>query len=267
MVRLVLDGERDRRRGRGRAGGLARRPDAARGGRRARRATRRRRARERDRAGLQRRRRPRTDRRRDERGRRQRRGSVAGRPRRDRGHAPALDRSRGARLGAGLLLSRGRDCRAGDVSPTRSPARDARRSRSVPRRDRAAVRGRLCARGDAESVHALQRELSVRAAARVRAPCGCGAAGDRPLRADRRASAAARFLPAPSIRRRTSPTCSPGSIRVTSSGSGSHWASRRRRRRAPRQSVPGWRSHAAPRARRRASSAAVTTATSSSGTA
>ena len=73
-------------------------------------------------------------------------------------------------------------------------------------------------------------------AARVRAPRGRGAAGDRPLRADRRAPRPAASWRAPSTRRRTSRTCSPGSTRVASSSSGSRWATRRRRRPAPRRS-------------------------------
>ncbi len=64
---------------------------------------------------------------------------------------------------------------------------------------RDAVRPRLRARRDAESVHPLQRRLPLRRAARVRAPRRLRPARHRPLRAHRRASRSA----APPSRRRS----------------------------------------------------------------
>ena len=168
---------------------------------------------------------------------------------------------------ARLLLAARRDRRARGLPRPRPPARHARPARGVPPRRRRAVRSRLRARGDAEPVRPLQRQLPLRRAARVRRAHRRGAARDRPLRADRRARrpppARARGRPG----RRTRATCSPRSTKPRSSGCGSRSASRRRSRPAPRPRRPGSRPPRGPRARRRASSAATTTASSSCATA
>ena len=65
----------------------------------------------------------------------------------------------------------------------RRPARHARPARGVPPRGRRALRRRLRARRDAEPLHALQRRLPLRRAARVRAPDRRRQARHRPLRA------------------------------------------------------------------------------------
>ena len=140
----------------------------------------------------------RTRRRGDERRRRQRGRPPALAAERRRRDAAALARPGRPRLRARLLLARERDRRARDVSPARRSARDAGSARGVPPRRRHAVRARLRARRDAEPVHALQRRLPLRRAARLRAARRCRAARDRPLRAHRRA----RRTPAARARRR-----------------------------------------------------------------
>ena len=93
----------------------------------------------------------------------------------------------GPGLRARLLLARERDRGARDVSPARRPARDARPAGGVPPRGGDSVRARLRARRDAEPVHALQRRLPLRRAARLRPARRRRAPRDRPLRARRRA--------------------------------------------------------------------------------
>ena len=129
---------------------------------------------------------------------------------------------------------------ARDALPlARPPARHARPARGVPARGRRAVRPRLRPRRDAEPVHALQRRLPLRRAARVRAARGSGAARDRPLRAHRRA-------PRPSADRARGRRgqgsvvhARPARSGACSSASGSRSASGGRRRRAPRRPPPG----------------------------
>ena len=187
--------------------------------------------------------------------------------RRGRRHAPPLDRPERARHRARLLLAERRARRAARVPRARDPARHARPARGVPRGRRAAVHRRLRGRRHAEPVRALQRQLPLRRAARLRRPHRRRAARDRPLRAHRRARrpppARARGRPAqgPELHARRAST------RPRSTASGSRSASRRRTRRAPRPRPPASPPRTGPRARRRASSAATTTATSSAATA
>ena len=115
-------------------------------------------------------------------------------PARRRRHAAALARPGGPGRRARLLLARGRPGGTRDVPRARPSARHARSPRGVPPRRRRAVRPRLRARRDAEPVHALQRRLPLRRAARVRAPRRRRAARDRPLRAHRRAHRGRRLL-------------------------------------------------------------------------
>ena len=99
-----------------------------------------------------------------------------GRRRRD---AAALARPGGAGLGARLLLARRGDRGAADLPRARPAARHARPARGVPARGRGAVRRRLRARRDAEPVHALQRRLPLRRAARA-SPAGSARRRSRP---------------------------------------------------------------------------------------
>ena len=79
--------------------------------------------------------------------------------------------------------SRGRDRRTRNLPQARDPTRHDRRARGVPTGDRRAVRARLPAGRDAESLHPLQRLLPLRTAPPLRAPCGSRAPGDGALRA------------------------------------------------------------------------------------
>ena len=156
--------------------------------------------------------------------------------------------------------------RARDLPRARDPARHARPARGVPAGDRRAVRARLRARRDAEPLHPLQRLLPLRTAARA-------SRATREPRASRRATTRgsssttdACCSPAPQTPRRTSRTCSRGSIRASSTALWFPLGEQGRRRRAPRPRARGSRPPAGRRARRRASSAATTTARSSSAT-
>ena len=193
--------------------------------------------------------------------------AVALRPRRagrDRRDAPALAGPGCARHRARVLLAgRGRGG-ARDVSRARAPARDARPARGVQARDRRSVHACVRRGGDAESVHALQRRVSIRRARGIRKACRRRRAVDGPLRAHRRARRAPARRACGRRATRISPTCSRPSIRRCSSVCGSRSASRRRRRRVPRRRRRAWRRRRGARARRRASSAATTTARSSS---
>ncbi len=102
----------------------------------------------------------------------------------------------------------------------------------------------LRARGDPEPVHALQR--SFRFAELLEFAERVGAPGSRPAttRVSPSTAAACSSRGPRMTGRRTSPTCSRSSTRSCSAGSGSRWASPRRRRCAPRRSRRSRRSHA-----------------------
>ena len=146
--------------------------------------------------------------------------------------------------------------------PGPSP-RHARPARRVPAGDRRSVRPRLRAWGDAESVYPVQRRLPVRRAAHVRSTSRRPAVSRRGttlVRRNTREGCCWRGRPTP---RRISRTCSRGSTRLCSSGSGFRSASRRRTRRGPRRLGQGWRQRGGRRARRRVFSVETTTAPSS----
>ena len=131
----------------------------------------------------------------------------------------------------------------------RAAARHARPARAVPPCGRDAVRPRLRARRDTESVHPLQRRLPLRRAARISPPRRRRTPVDRPLRADRRArrpaSARARGRPAqgPELHARAArpappashlvPARRPGEVRDTRGGGA------RRPRGRPARREPG----------------------------
>ena len=99
---------------------------------------------------------------------------------------------RRARLGARLLLAA-----VGAGGPQRLPrgrraARHARPARPLPLTGGGRLRARPRRGHDAQPVHALQRQLPVRRAGRLRRPGGRAPAGNRPLRPDRRAGRAHR---------------------------------------------------------------------------
>ena len=120
--------------------------------------------------------------------------------------------------GARLLLARCGPSGPQDMPRPRSSSRDARPARGVPPRDRRSVRPRLRARGDAESVHPVQRRVSVRRTARFARRAGASPAGHRSLRTRRANTAEGCCWRGRPTRRRTSRTCSPGSTRPCSSG-------------------------------------------------
>ena len=126
-------------------------------------------------------------RRRHERRSRQCGGAPSCRQRRDRRDTASLAGSRRARHRARMLLARGSRGGTGDVSCARRPACDARPPRGVQADDRRPVRRCLSRRGDSQSVHALQRGVSIRRARGICESCGSRRAVDGPLCADRRA--------------------------------------------------------------------------------
>ena len=95
-----------------------------------------------------------------------------------------------------LLAERGRR-RPADVPRPRAAAHHARPARAVSSCGRHAVHPRLRERRDAESVRPVQRRVPVCRAALVCPPRRRAAAGDGPLRADRRASGTAPAGPCP----------------------------------------------------------------------
>ena len=165
-------------------------------------------------------------RRRDERRCRQRRRAAARGAGRDRRDAAAVDRPAGPRLGARLLLAGGRDRRAPDLPRARTPARDARPARGVPPRGRRAVRARLRARARLRT-RAFAATAASASPSCSRSPSAPAPSGLRP--ATTRGSSSVTggcSWHAPSTSARTSRTCSPGSTRAFSTGSGSRSASR-----------------------------------------
>ena len=98
--------------------------------------------------------------------------------------------------------------RARELPRARAPARHARRPRGLPPRRRRAVRGRLRARRDPESVHDLQRLLPPGGARRRRRAARGAARRDRATTRASSSAAAARSSRAAPTRRRISRTCS-----------------------------------------------------------
>ena len=257
----------DRRRRRGRARHRRPRAEPPRGGRGRRRDAGSGCAGERDRTGL-----PRPPlggprRRRDERWRRLRRRAPPRGPAGDRRDPAALGRPGGERDRQGVLLSGLRDRRAGGLPRTRPAARHARPARGVPPRSRRAVRPRLRAGRDAEPVHALQRRLSLRRAARVRSSRRRCTARHGALRTDPRAPRPA--LARPCRRRAEGPVVHARPPRPREARPDLVPARRPDQDRDARAGRRGRarRRRAARRARRRASSPGTTTGSSSSGAA
>ena len=161
---------------------------------------------------------------------------------------------------ARLLLPGRRRRGAHHVPRPRAAPRHARPARGVQARDRRSVHGRVRGRGDAEPVHALQRCVPFRRAGRFRGAGWGGASCGLATMPGSSSATACGSSPAHATSRRTSRTCSPPSIRGSSTASAFRSASRRRRRPGRRPPRQGLSRRGEPRARRRVSSAGTTTA-------
>ena len=153
--------------------------------------------------------------------------------------------------------------RAGELPRARAPARHAGRPGGLPPGRRRAVRGRLRARRDPESVHDVQRLLPP-GGARRRSRSGSGRVTLRPGTTRGSSSATGgRSSPAAPTRPRISRTCWRACRRTCWSGCGCPWATRPRQPCGPRRPRPAWPPPPRARARTSASSAAVRSTTSS----